>query len=76
MITDNYSHYMWGYRRFKRIPNLGNPYRKDKETLAAFIQSHHSSVSNLSASDINDSVRNNNVESDNVKSDNTKLDNH
>ena len=82
MITDNYSHYMWGYRRFKRIPNLGNPYRKDKETLAAFIQSHHCSVSSRSDSDINDSVRNNNVKIDNVKngstvkSDNTKLDNH
>ncbi len=87
MITDNYSHYMWGYRRFKRIPNLGNPYRKDKETLEAFIQSHHSNVSSRSASDINDSdindsVKNDNVKSNNVKidstvkSDNTKLDNH
>ncbi|NYR08285.1 lysophospholipid acyltransferase family protein [Psychrobacter sp. BI730] len=82
MIKDNYSHYMWGYRRFKRIPNLGNPYKKDKETLAAFIQSHHSSVSSRSAGDINDSVRNNNVKIDNVKNDstvksyNTKLDNH
>lgn len=45
MIKDNYSHYMWGYRRFKRIPNLGNPYRKDKATLAAFIQSHHATGS-------------------------------
>ena len=45
MIKDNYSHYMWGYRRFKRIPNLGNPYRKDKATLAAFIQSHHATAS-------------------------------
>ncbi|MCG3859558.1 MULTISPECIES: lysophospholipid acyltransferase family protein [unclassified Psychrobacter] len=82
MITDNYSHYMWGYRRFKRIPDLGNPYRKDKETLAAFIQSHHSNVSSRSDSNINDSVKNDNVESDNVendstvKNDNTKLDNH
>ena len=45
MIKDNFSHYMWGYRRFKRIPKLGNPYRKDKAALAAFIQSHHATTS-------------------------------
>ncbi|MGP9543799.1 lysophospholipid acyltransferase family protein [Psychrobacter sp. AOP7-B1-25] len=81
MITDNYSHYMWGYRRFKRIPNLGNPYKKDKETLAAFIRSHHSNGSNQPDSNANDSVKNDNIKSDNVKNDsavrnnNTKLDN-
>ena len=44
MIKDHCSHYMWGYRRFKRIPNLGNPYRKDQATLAAFIESHHATA--------------------------------
>lgn len=39
MIEDNYSHYMWGYRRFKRIPNLGNPYRADSSKLQAFLKS-------------------------------------
>ena len=39
MIKDNYSHYMWGYRRFKRIPNLGNPYRADRSKLQAFLKS-------------------------------------
>ena len=39
MIKDNYSHYMWGYRRFKRIPNLGNPYRADSSKLQAFLKS-------------------------------------
>lgn len=38
MIEDKYSHYMWGYRRFKEIPHLGNPYNADKADLAAFIQ--------------------------------------
>ena len=28
---------MWGYRRFKHIPTLGNPYNVDEETLAKFI---------------------------------------
>ena len=42
MISDHYSHYMWGYRRFKRIPTLGNPYRTDEATLKAFIQAHRS----------------------------------
>ncbi|WP_435948987.1 lysophospholipid acyltransferase family protein [Psychrobacter sp. DM8] len=40
MILDNFSHYMWGYRRFKRIPNLGNPYRKTKTKLANFINAN------------------------------------
>lgn len=39
MIEDNFNHYMWGYRRFKRIPNLGNPYRADSSKLQAFLKS-------------------------------------
>ena len=37
MIEDKCSHYMWGYRRFKHIPTLNNPYTADKESLAAFL---------------------------------------
>ncbi len=39
MIEDKCSHYTWGYRRFKRIPNLGNPYRADRSKLQAFLKS-------------------------------------
>ena len=49
MIEDKFSHYMWGYRRFKHIPILGNPYRADDTVLANFIrtnQSHSSLPSN------------------------------
>ena len=31
---------MWGYRRFKRLPNLGNPYNAEKTKLTAFIQNN------------------------------------
>lgn len=41
MIEDNYSHYMWGYRRFKQIPSLGNPYNAEKTDLLAFIDENH-----------------------------------
>jgi KDO2-lipid IV(A) lauroyltransferase len=37
MIEAHYSHYMWGYRRFKQIPLLDNPYRADEKALADFI---------------------------------------
>ena len=37
MITDNFSHYMWGYRRFKQMPIIGNPYNADAASLADFI---------------------------------------
>ncbi len=37
MINDNYSHYMWGYRRFKYVPMIEDPYRADKMALAEFI---------------------------------------
>lgn len=42
MIEDKCSHYMWGYRRFKHIPVLDNPYSADKEALAAFIRNQNS----------------------------------
>lgn len=38
IIEPHYSHYMWGYRRFKRIPGLDNPYRADKDKLIAFAE--------------------------------------
>ena len=37
MIEDKCSHYTWGYRRFKHIPELDNPYRADEKALADFI---------------------------------------
>lgn len=40
MIMDNFSHYMWGYKRFKRIPSLGNPYRTTEAKLADFISAN------------------------------------
>ncbi|WP_299184591.1 lysophospholipid acyltransferase family protein [uncultured Psychrobacter sp.] len=40
MITDNFNHYMWGYRRFKNLPVLGNPYRASETDLANFIHTH------------------------------------
>ena len=47
MIEDKCSHYMWGYRRFKHISVLDNPYIADKEALAAFIRNQNSSIQNL-----------------------------
>ena len=46
MITAHFSHYMWGYRRFKQIPQLNNPYRADPETLDAFIRTKHTRPDN------------------------------
>ena len=46
MIEDNYSHYMWGYRRFKHIPMIDNPYNTDEANLAAFIRTYHTKVDN------------------------------
>ena len=71
MIEDNYSHYMWGYRRFKHIPNLGNPYQKDKADLKAFIQAHHSIGSGRYNYNYDNDVSDNDV-SDNAKLDNDK----
>ena len=44
MIESKCSHYMWGYRRFKRIPSLGNPYNANEETLAKFIRNNKQSI--------------------------------
>ena len=44
MIEDNYSHYMWGYRRFKLIPTINNPYSVDDADLAALIRTYHASL--------------------------------
>ena len=41
MINANFSHYMWGYRRFKRLPSLNNPYRVDESALEAFIAANN-----------------------------------
>ena len=41
MIEDKCSHYTWGYRRFKHIPELDNPYTADKNALADFICSNN-----------------------------------
>lgn len=40
MIKEHFTHYMWSYRRFKRLPSLGNPYRADKAALTDFIQNN------------------------------------
>ena len=50
MIKDNCSHYMWGYRRFKRIPTLGNPYRANETVLADFIRANRDHLSLSAAS--------------------------
>ena len=42
MINKHYSHYMWGYRRFKHLPKLGNPYRAKESALAAYISANNS----------------------------------
>ena len=54
MINDNYSHYMWGYRRFKYVPMIEDPYRADKIALAEFIATKHAvdGVSGQANSDI------------------------
>lgn len=48
MIGDNCHHYMWGYRRFKHIPYLNNPYNASENDLAEFIRNRKtSSVSSV-----------------------------
>lgn len=46
MINQHFSHYMWGYRRFKHLPNLGNPYRAEESVLATYIQANNSTLTN------------------------------
>lgn len=38
MINAHFSHYMWGYRRFKHIPDLGNPYTASPTALNNFVK--------------------------------------
>lgn len=57
MIKEHCSHYMWGYRRFKHIPNLGNPYRKSKAALKTFIQAHNSTASDRTDNPVNDHAK-------------------
>lgn len=38
IINDNFTHYIWGYRRFKRLPDLGNPYKSSSSDLEAYRQ--------------------------------------
>ncbi|MGM8885304.1 lysophospholipid acyltransferase family protein [Psychrobacter sp. 1U2] len=45
MIEDKCSHYMWGYRRFKHIPILRNPYTANASALAEFIHSNRATAS-------------------------------
>ena len=44
MIEKHCSHYMWGYRRFKHVPNLDNPYNASPAELTAFVHAHHASM--------------------------------
>lgn len=37
MIEPHFNHYMWGYRRFKHLPVIGNPYRASDSDLQDFI---------------------------------------
>lgn len=40
MIKRFPKHYMWGYRRFKNLPFIKNPYKADDTKLAQFIDSY------------------------------------
>lgn len=44
MIEPHFDHYMWGYRRFKQLPLLGNPYRASSSALQDFIGRDHNSI--------------------------------
>ena len=44
MIETHFSHYMWGYRRFKHIPVINNPYTANGADLAAFIDSYDAKI--------------------------------
>lgn len=59
MIEDKFSHYMWGYRRFKRLPILGNPYNANETVLTDFIRT------NRSARDADDKFDHNNTDQQN-----------
>ena len=72
MIKDNCSHYMWGYRRFKRIPILGNPYRVDDTVLADFIRTNQSHSTMPTASSHTTSLSLDSEDSDNSLLDHNK----
>ena len=72
MIKQHCSHYMWGYRRFKRIPELGNPYRADNDKLTAFIEmntARNSAIQAASTVSVNAVATNATLTSDNNISD-------
>ena len=72
MIKDNCSHYMWGYRRFKRVPILGNPYRADDTVLADFIRTNQSHSTMPTASSHTTSLSLDSEDSDNSLLDHNK----
>lgn len=37
MIQDKFTHYIWSYRRFKRLPTIGNPYKLSNTELDQYI---------------------------------------
>ena len=40
MIKANPAHYMWSYKRFKRIPFIQNPYKATEEQLQSYINNY------------------------------------
>lgn len=40
MIKANPAHYMWSYKRFKRIPFIKNPYKATEEQLQSYINNY------------------------------------
>lgn len=48
MINDHFDHYMWGYRRFKSMPIIGNPYRASETAVANFIRANQATNTDLS----------------------------
>ncbi len=44
IIQKHFSHYSWGYKRFKFLPNLHNPYRAEPESLVEYIQTNRSAT--------------------------------
>ncbi len=40
MIKANSAHYMWSYKRFKRIPIIKNPYKATEEQLQSYINNY------------------------------------
>lgn len=58
MIKRHCSHYMWGYRRFKHIPILGNPYNAAESALADFVRANHSLPTDTSHTNIQSHVNN------------------